>query len=882
MPVCAAIGCQTGSRFNKGGKHTLHPFPKDEFIKKIWVESIDRVDFKLTINSRLCSKHFHPKWYLTGEENIDDHGRLRKKPKLDKQAVPTLHLRPGEPSLDDPLEPIDTKIEPKIDYGDHGYSAGLPERLSPPLTEEFILTDIESINPWSVPDVSEFLKYCCPECDFQTKGLDQFGDHAIENHTKSSVLFDPLSKEILKVEEPSESVIQIEEIPPGTDDQPVIKKPKIEVKSEPIPVNCMVQETMVPSNSQNEEKLPDDFDVDMIDPLMNSLMCSKRDLAKDHKLGVFVTLDVRTPSFKWKPTKKASGLTFKPKKVLRPQIIVTSESVTCDQCPDLTFSHKYEAANHIRDFHYAEIENEQIQVCQSCMEVFPNSVAMKEHQSKFHSVLHLQHHRYQCHEVSQSCDKDFTQLNQFYTHYKSCHPEVENVTPPYKCDSCDKGFIFIEEMLAHQNNEHGAGHEEHKCSHCPLVFRSMKNNLIHQAFHYKDSTGLELLCEFCDFVGSNELDKANHHWLAHNEKRTELMKCEHCDKIFNNEMSIKAHYINEHNEEFKFACSKCPNTATSYHNHKQHHWKHHLKEEKWFQCDKCDKGYKDKRHLKSHYRNVHEKENLNICEHCGFSTYSPDQFRYHIKTHHGGDHHKQCPHCDKRLAGNQKLEIHIDTKHPDSGNKNFTCAFCGKGFIYANSLGHHKYWCKHQPYIQQSKKRHEEYRKRKISSNHNRIWKRRLRNVKCDYCDVAFEKRYEISEHYKINHPGQPILIKGYQKYNCAVCEEVFFLAKNRKKHMEQCHPEMKDQPEVFHCQPCNKTFKTNSSYIGHIKQHHKPVNCDICMKQMSCEYTLRQHRVRVHGIEDGAFFCPICPKSKVVFFSDRLLKMHMKNKHSE
>ena len=114
MPVCAAIGCQTGSRFNKGGKHTLHPFPKDEFIKKIWVESIDRVDFKLTINSRLCSKHFHPKWYLTGEENVDDHGRLRKKPKLDKQAVPTLHLRPGEPSLDDPLEPIDTKIEPKI------------------------------------------------------------------------------------------------------------------------------------------------------------------------------------------------------------------------------------------------------------------------------------------------------------------------------------------------------------------------------------------------------------------------------------------------------------------------------------------------------------------------------------------------------------------------------------------------------------------------------------------------------------------------------------------------------------------------------------------------------------------------------------------------
>ena len=805
-----------------------------------------------------------------------------------------------------------------------------------------------SSNPWAVADVSEFLKYCCPECEFQTKVLNQFGNHAVEKHEKSSVLFKPKVTNF----EPSEPMTLNEEILPDIDqnviDQfiPEIKKEDkvnftealkavqqekakevnenyatlVEQNPELIqPINDVLKEAIeetigksdmilldpenayvigeaigskfiIMKSAPSEEKPPDDFDVDVVDPLLDSMMCSKQDLAKNHEVGVFTSIDMR---MSYSYTKKSAqdylnGLSNKASQLVIKEMIkdinvnVTSESVTCDQCPDLTFSHKYEAANHIRDFHYAEIENEQIQVCQSCMEVFPNSVAMKEHQSKFHSVLHLQHHRYQCHEVSQSCDKDFTQLNQFYTHYKSCHPEVENVTPPYKCDSCDKGFIFIEEMLAHQNNEHGAGHEEHKCSHCPLVFRSMKNNLIHQAFHYKDSTGLELLCEFCDFVGSNELDKANHHWLAHNEKRTELMKCEHCDKIFNNEMSIKAHYINEHNEEFKFACSKCPNTATSYHNHKQHHWKHHLKEEKWFQCDKCDKGYKDKRHLKSHYRNVHEKENLNICEHCGFSTYSPDQFRYHIKTHHGGDHHKQCPHCDKRLAGNQKLEIHIDTKHPDSGNKNFTCAFCGKGFIYANSLGHHKYWCKHQPYIQQSKKRHEEYRKRKISSNQNRIWKRRLRNVKCDYCDVAFEKRYEISEHYKINHPGQPILIKGYQKYNCAVCEEVFFLAKNRKKHMEQCHPEMKDQPEVFHCQPCNKTFKTNSSYIGHIKQHHKPVNCDICMKQMSCEYTLRHHRVRVHGIEDGAFFCPICPKSKVVFFSDRLLKMHMKNKHSE
>ena len=621
--------------------------------------------------------------------------------------------------------------------------------------------DISS-NPWAVADVSEFLKYSCPECEFQTKVLDQFGYHAVSNHSKSSALFNPvLSKVAL-----SELITRSEEILPNIDQAdinqfiPEVKQedevnfnetlkavriekvqeiaalveqnPKLiqpvsdefKEESEDPKINKLTDEheevmeetigesdtiLLDPENAYvigeclQDEKLPDDFEVDMIDPLLNSLMCSKTDLAEDHKLGVFETLDVKTT---------------------------------------------------------------------------------------------------------------------------------------------------------------------------PQTNKQAKRKIV--------KGSMTLSCEYCNFVGSNELDKANHHWLEHNEKKPDLIKCEHCDMVFKTDMSIKAHYSKEHQEEFKFTCSKCPNRTSKWENHYYHHYWKHNKERKLVQCDKCGKEFKRNALLKEHIQNKHEKENLNICEHCGYSTYSLSQFRYHMKTNHGGVRQKKCPYCDKRCPGKQKLEIHIDKKHPDSEDKNFTCAFCGKGFIYANSLGHHKYWCKHQPYIQQSKKRHEEYRKRKISSNQNRIWKRRLRNVKCDYCDVAFEKRYEISEHYKINHPGQPILIKGYQKYNCAVCEEVFFLAKNRKKHMEQCHPEMKDQPEVFHCQPCNKTFKTNSSYIGHIKQHHKPVNCDICMKQMSCEYTLRQHRVRVHGIEDGAFFCPICPKSKVVFFSDRLLKMHMKNKHSE
>ena len=45
------------------------------------------------------------------------------------------------------------------------------------------------INPWSVEDVSVFLKYNCPECEFADLDLKIFVDHALENPTRSNVLF---------------------------------------------------------------------------------------------------------------------------------------------------------------------------------------------------------------------------------------------------------------------------------------------------------------------------------------------------------------------------------------------------------------------------------------------------------------------------------------------------------------------------------------------------------------------------------------------------------------------------------------------------------------------------------------------------------------------
>ena len=48
--------------------------------------------------------------------------------------------------------------------------------------------DIKIFNPWNVSDLSVFLKYCCPECDFKCKEAHLFCDHAIHKHENSSAL----------------------------------------------------------------------------------------------------------------------------------------------------------------------------------------------------------------------------------------------------------------------------------------------------------------------------------------------------------------------------------------------------------------------------------------------------------------------------------------------------------------------------------------------------------------------------------------------------------------------------------------------------------------------------------------------------------------------
>ncbi|XP_046664296.1 THAP domain-containing protein 6-like [Homalodisca vitripennis] len=58
MVSCVAYGCSNNSNKNKGSNITYHSFPKNEDLKRKWMNALKRKDWAPSKWSRVCSAHF--------------------------------------------------------------------------------------------------------------------------------------------------------------------------------------------------------------------------------------------------------------------------------------------------------------------------------------------------------------------------------------------------------------------------------------------------------------------------------------------------------------------------------------------------------------------------------------------------------------------------------------------------------------------------------------------------------------------------------------------------------------------------------------------------------------------------------------------------------
>ena len=90
---CAAYGCKSGNRKcgRQEPKVTLHKFPMNQELRNVWIRRISRTNFVPSVNSRLCSLHFHETDFITESNDTNTTRRRSKSCNWNRQRR---HLKP--------------------------------------------------------------------------------------------------------------------------------------------------------------------------------------------------------------------------------------------------------------------------------------------------------------------------------------------------------------------------------------------------------------------------------------------------------------------------------------------------------------------------------------------------------------------------------------------------------------------------------------------------------------------------------------------------------------------------------------------------------------------------------------------------------------------
>ena len=89
--------------------------------------------------------------------------------------------------------------------------------------------------------------------------------------------------------------------------------------------------------------------------------------------------------------------------------------------------------------------------------------------------------------------------------------------------------------------------------------------------------------------------------------------------------------------------------------------------------------------------------------------------------------------------------MHVDRHHPEHADKQFFCEFCGKGFIYKETLNHQTtYDCKN---FTSAKKVHKK--------KNEKQWKEKNKSkvsIKCDYCEEVLPRLGFCEKNSQFSH----------------------------------------------------------------------------------------------------------------------------------
>ncbi|XP_059609456.1 zinc finger protein 729-like [Phlebotomus argentipes] len=582
------------------------------------------------------------------------------------------------------------------------------------------------------------------------------------------------------------------------------------------------------------------------------------------------------------------------------------------QCPVCdTLIYKIEEYNTHMLLHYTNMPYK----CRDCPEMFTTAIARDTHYQKIHAngmigaltPFVTLHKVLPERERSDSSEMELMRLEEM-ENYAQQMGEMR----PFECLLCKKRFQ--EKRVFDYHTQLHRGERPYSCQ-CGKYFRNLQNLHQHEQTHRQNNdlsiimqqipnsisvipqnrqpilnNGMDLLVEGKRQLRLDEEDPALRLMNTNGEDR-ENLKCAMCDEEQPNRMVLKQHEL-WHGRDGEFKCNVCGKGFSSLVGIKIHKKKHindslaeqagvvekefdGIKEsdlftededssdERRFSCRVCKKRFKSKQAIPYHML-VHTGETPFVCEVCDRGFRSLASLRLHQKRHANGyveeprvesmeivpdisldsDEDMQPSVSDLCAVVMMEPEVlieeeedikpilqprrpYVSRKRPNDeifikGVRFFVCHLCPKRFKSRAALTYH-------------------------SATHERV-------NKCEECDKTFTSRMRLKRHYKSRHPGAQVPCSSAPKIGSPPGGQ------QECKLLMEADDET-DEPAVFNCTVCDRSFRTNHSLVLHKKYNHPE---DVEMKFES-QFSIKQEydmNVPEEVKLDDPLTCRVCQKT--------------------
>ena len=498
-------------------------------------------------------------------------------------------------------------------------------------------------NPWNVSDLSLFLRYCCPECDYKCEEVHLFCEHALDVHKNSNVLLENWRDEKYQTNAKQEILLEV--------------KPELTLENQDILMHDFDFEAL---KSEGED------DVGSIEPFKG-----------------FNDKPIITPAIiKSGPKMFETNLQ---KSVIGDKSENTTEKpYVCSYCGKKfrqSGTAKVHERIHTGDKPYA---------CKTC-----NYKSTTNGNLKLHEKTHLKEKIENILEPVRAvifnsdftnnpcakCEEKFDDLMDLAVHYNKKHYRVNK---QFQCPVCLKSFKqSIGQVKNHVNVTHLKRFQGQKkrppkntgldsmiqCEYCPASYERKGSMKCHMSKYHPDKIVPDE-CEVQEKTGTTN------------------QECSKCGKPFDDLIVLAGHFNREHDRiDNRYHCPICPKEITQFPQLTLHMKSAHLGLKK--KCNECNKVFSlnsYRQHMKSSV--CKSSDEVLHCDQCNYSSRVQRNYMKHIKMMHK-KRNFLCDQCDKKFAEFGKLKQHKKWVHEGIKNVKKECNLCSKVFLHPNKYVQH-------------------------------------------------------------------------------------------------------------------------------------------------------------------------------------------------